>query len=183
MDKKHTSMLNLNSGCVLIWLMLLNLVFSSNTSAQRSLIKIKCFNNSYLIKTSKTAVKISLKDIDSASRDFIDSATKKGLYLRKLGMIEYNRVDYFEFRPYWKMVRITNAVYFTGMINIFPFAIYESYSGLYGSGSIIPTWFLTIPIWAGIILGAYNLILYGIKPVILLDKIDESNFEMVKERY
>ncbi len=182
MNKKHTSILNLNFGCILMWMMFFNLVFSSYSYAQRSLIKIKCFNNSYLIKTSKTAVKISLKNKDGASWDFIDSATKKGLYLRKLGMIEYNRVDYFEFRPYWKMVRITNAVYFTGMINIFPFAIYESYSGLY-SGSIVPTWFLTIPIWAGIIPGAYNLLLYGIKPVIVLDKIDESNFEMVKERY
>jgi len=166
-----------------MWMMFFNLVFSSYSYAQRSLIKIKCFKDTYLIKASKTAVKISLKDLDGTSKDFIDSATKGGLYLRNLGLVEYDRVDYFEFRPYWKMVRIANAIYFTGMINIFPFAIYESYSGLYGSGSIIPTWFLTIPIWAGIIPGAYNLIIYRIKPVIVLDKIDESNFEMLKERY
>lgn len=183
MNKKHTSILSLNFGFVLMWMMLLNLVFSSHTSAQRRLLKIKCFNNSYLIKASKTAIKISLKDLEVVSRDFIDSATTRGLYLRKLGMIEYNRVDYFEFRPYWKMVRIANAIYFTGMTNLLPLAIYESNSGLYGSGNIAVTIFLTIPIWAGIIPGVYNLLLYGLKPVIVLDKIDESNFEMVKERY
>lgn len=163
--------------------MLFNLFFLSSSFAQRSLIKIKCIKATYLIKASKTAIKISLKDLEGVSRDFIDSATKRGLYLRKLGLIDYNRVNYLEFRPYWKVVRVINAFYFTSMINLFPLAIYDSYNGLYGSGDGLLTWFFTIPIWAGIIPGAYNLLLYGLKPVIIMDKVDESNFEMVKERY
>jgi hypothetical protein len=183
MDKKHTSMLNLNSGFVLILLMSLNLVFSSNTSAQRSLIKIKCFKDTYLIKASETAVKISFKDLNGLSRDFIDSANKQGLYLRKLGMIEYNSISYLEFKPYWKSVRIINALYFASMVNLFPLAIYESYTNLQGSGFGVLMWFVSIPIWAGIVPGTYNLLLYEQKPIIVLDKVDESNFEMIKERY
>lgn len=183
MNKKHPSILSLNFGCILMWMMFLNLVFSSYSSAQRSLIKIKCFNNSYLIKASKTAIKISLKDLEGVSRDFIDSATKRGLYLRNLGLVEYERVNRLEFRPYWKAVRIINAYYFTSMINLLPVAVYESYTNMQYSSFGLGVWLYGIPFWAGIVPGAYNFFLYELKPSIVLYKIDESNFEMVKERY
>ena len=136
-----------------------------------------------MLKASKTAVKISLKDLEGESRDFVDSINQQGLYLSNLGLVEYERVNHLEFRPYWKSVRIINAYYFTSMINLLPMAVYESYTGLQGSSYGVFIWVISIPIWAGIIPGAYNVILNGLKPIIVLDKIDESNFEMVKERY
>lgn len=183
MNKKCQYILNLNFCSVLIWLMFFNLVFSSYSSAQRSLIKIKCLNDTYLIKACETAVKISLKDIDGASRDFIDSVDEYGIYFKRHGKIEYDAIISLEFKPYWKSVRIINAVYFSSMLNLFPLAIYESYTGLRGSGIGVIIWFVSIPIWAGIIPGAYNLILHEYKPVISLNKMNMNNFEMIEERY